>query len=134
MKKSVTLIVLAIYVLSIAFVGFFGMQISFFEERVYASEVICINEDVVISNNVKRIILTFEPNEFGEMKYQLAWRVLPDITTNKEVKFYFTSNGRFTVDDTGVVTFLSNTMATIQIVTQDGSNKREEVQFYVKKA
>ena len=133
MKKSVTLIVFAVYVLSIVVVGFFGMQISFFEERSYALQVVCLNEDVIVQNDGRKTIMfNFVADEEGSMKYQLAWRVLPDTTTNKEVKFYYNPSTKFSVSDKGVVTFFTNVIATIQIVTQDGSNKKEEVQFIVR--
>lgn len=135
MKKSVALMVFAIYILSIVFVGFFGMKISFFEERVYASQVVCVNDDIVVQpDGRKLLVFTFNPDETGMMRYQLAWRVLPDTTTNKEIKFNYTSNGKFSVDEKGVVTFTTNTTATIFIVAQDGSNKREEVSFIVRRA
>lgn len=138
MKKSVALIVFALYVLSIVFVGFFGMQISFFEERTYAQTIVCINEDVTVQQDGRKtIVFYFTPDQNGEQKYQLAWRVLPDVTTNKEVKFYYTPSPKVSVDEKGVVTFANITSiftTTIQIVAQDGSNKKEEVQFIVRKA
>ncbi|MFA6860564.1 MAG: hypothetical protein WCR30_04175 [Clostridia bacterium] len=134
MKKSVALIVLAIYILSIVIVGFFGMKVSFFEERIYASQIVCINDELsVMPDGRKTIVMYFTPDENGEHKYQLAWRVLPDIATNKEVKFYYTDTGKFSVSDKGVVTFFINTTATIQIVAQDGSNKKEEIQFILRR-
>lgn len=138
MKKSVSLIVFALYILSIVFVGFFGMQISFFEERTYAQEVVCINEDIQIqTDGRKTIVIDFVADEFGQLKYQLAWRVLPDTSTNKEVKFYYTQSSKISINDLGVVTFEnigSIFVSTVQIVAQDGSNQKEEVQFIVRAA
>lgn len=134
MKKSVILLILAVYVGSIALVGIFGMNISFFDEHIYAEKVECENSEITTqSDGRKTIVIPFTPDEKGVMLFQLIWHVLPDNTTDKEVLFSGSESDGYSVSNRGVVTFYRRVTATIYITAQDGSNKRDAIQFILTK-
>ena len=132
MKKVLFLVVGAIYILGIVLVTFLGMQVSSFEVVIYAEQVVCVNPEVNRElDGRKTILLDYE----YEYEFPLIWKVYPVETTNSIVEFVYNKSEtleeskRTTVSNSGVVTFRRKNSFTVKIVTTDGSNKSETIQF-----
>lgn len=134
MKKSIIILIGVIYVASIIFIGFFGMKISAYNQTVYVTGLECINEEVKVSNNKKSIIYTYKEDVAKEENvYILAWKVYPENSSDKSVKFvYDTSSKVASVDSNGRVWVNKKGVLTIQIVSQNNENVKEEITFLVK--
>ena len=129
MKKSVVILIALIYIASIALVGFFGLKFKVFEEIVYVSSIEFLNDDI---QDAPEGIEDFDcyvvisPDENGNRKYQIEYRVFPDKATKKGVIFSYDEASAavagITVDEYGVVTFSGQGAITIQLIPEDGSD------------
>lgn len=136
MKKSTLLIILVVYIASIAIINFFGMNVKLYDEIVNVTAVECLNEtdkttEVGESNGKKVLRVKFttpaDPTNLTGTMLQLVWRVKPDNATNKDVQFvYDTNNTRVTFykdergNETGLLLFSGPTMLDVQIMSTDG--------------
>ena len=125
MKKAVPLIILGIFIASIAIVGFFGMKIMFAEESIYVREVKFTNTSIIVEEDGRRVLyLPYVPVN-GSFEYQLTWTVLDQDATNKKVRFVYdtTQQGVEIICNenvNGLVRFSMRKSLTIQIVPDDG--------------
>lgn len=125
MKKAVPLIILGIFIMSIAIVGFFGMKIMFAEESVYVKEIHFTNQGIMEEEDGRKVLyLLYEPVN-GYYEYQLTWEVLDVDATNKNVRFIYdtTQEGVEIICNenvNGLVRFSKLMSITIQIVPDDG--------------
>lgn len=126
MKKSVIILLAIIYIASIALVSFFGLKFKVFEEIVYVERIELLNEGLedTGSDEFGKYAIV-HPDENGEWRYQIKYRVHPDEATNSEVEFsYDTQNTAVTVDENGVVTFTEPAAVTITITPKDGTDSK----------
>lgn len=123
MKKSVVILIALIYIAAVVSVSFFGLQFKTFEEIVYVESIELLDENLKVDDQgVKYVVI--RPDENGERKYQIKYRVHPDNATEDGVTFaYDEQNTSVTVDETGVVTFAKKGVVTVQIIAKDGSAK-----------
>ena len=146
MKKSVVIIILLIYCVSIVVVNFFGLKMHVYNEFVSVDSIICINEDDdnvdVNMDNEKTILKTkftkaYDKNIQSGTMIQIYWRVLPDNATIKNVKFvydekntrvefYKTENGEYT----GLVLFYNKSMIDVKIMSTDGRRIYKELTLW----
>lgn len=146
MKKSVVIIILLIYCVSIVMVNFFGLKMQVYNEFVSVDSIICINEDDdnidVNIDNEKTILKTkfikaYDKNIQSGTMIQIYWRVLPDNATIKNVKFvydenntrvefYKTENGEYT----GLVLFYNKSMIDVKIMSTDGRKIYKELTLW----
>ncbi len=138
MKKSTLIIILIIYIASIAVINFFGMTAKVYNEIINVTKVECINEtndrvEVKINSEGKKILKVKyeepanEENLTGTM-LQLAWHVYPDNATKKDVQFVFNRNNdhvKFYKDEkgreTGLILFTGKAMLDVKIMSTDGT-------------
>ena len=117
MKKSVVILIALIYVISIVVVGFYGMQFKIFEEIIPTEKVEILTDDGYTyydltetdeeGNEIKGKYVIIQPNEKGEYKYQIRYKIIPDDATEKGVTFAVDENktsSDFSVSETGLVT------------------------------
>lgn len=101
MKKSIIILIGAVYVLSIIIIGFFGMKITSYNTNVYPESIVIesvegasiekVNIEIPGSGTCTYLI-TFEFNENAEAQenvFSLVYRVLPDTTTDRSVNFSY---------------------------------------------
>ena len=123
MKKSVVILIALIFIASVVSVSFFGLKFKTFDEIVYVESIELLDENLKVDDQgVKYVVI--RPDENGERKYQIKYRVHPDNATEDGVTFaYDEQNTSVTVDETGVVTFAKEGVVTVQIIAKDGSAK-----------
>ena len=129
MKKSVIVLIGVIYVLAIAIVSFFGLQIETFNETIYVSNIEIINEDIKFATDgSKYVIINFEDNPNNPTSYQLEWRVYPDDATRKIVEFSYDKTRTFVeVNEFGTVIFNRKGSITVYITSTDGNEKSDSI-------
>lgn len=123
MKKSVVILIALIFIASVVSVSFFGLKFKTFDEIVYVESIELLDENLKVDDQgVKYVVI--RPDENGERRYQIKYRVHPDNATENGVTFaYDEQNTSVTVDETGVVTFAKKGVVTVQIIAKDGSAK-----------
>ena len=123
MKKSVVILIALIFIASVVCVSFFGLQFKTFDEIVYVSSIELLDEDLKTNDQGEKYVV-ISPDEKGERKYQIKYRVHPDNATDDGVIFaYDEENTIATVDENGLVAFNKKGVLTVQIVAKDGSAK-----------
>ena len=127
MKKSVVIIIGVIYGLSIVLVTLFGLRAQTFNDIVYVNQVEIVEELASFrSDGLKYIMLS--PDENGERKYQIVWKVTPDNATNSAVTFdYDKTKPNVTVDENGLVTFNSSGAVIVTVTAKDGTSKSDSI-------
>lgn len=132
MKKSVVILIGIIYVASIALVSFFGLQFKTFNEVVYTESIEILNTDLKTSENGEKYAV-ITPDENGERKYQILYRVHPDNATDSGVSFvYDTQNTAASIDENGVVTFTKKGAITVTITAKDGSGASATIKIFAR--
>lgn len=127
MKKSVVILILIIYIASIALVSFFGLAHSTWDEAVVSESITITNEDVVTNESGMFVVLTYKE---GETAYKINYTLLPEKTTNKAVNFITDDDTIATVSDEGVVTFKKGGVVEVQLIAADGSGASAKLSIY----
>ena len=85
MKKSVILTISIIYILAIVVVGFLGIALKVYNEKVYVEKIICITEGYETVENDEHCdgIITVQQNQEVVIKCQVE----PDNATNPNLRF-----------------------------------------------
>ena len=123
MKKSVVILIALIFIASVVCVSFFGLKFKTFNEIVYVQSIEILDENLKTDDQGEKYVVIY-PDEKGERKYQIKYRVHPDNATDDGVTFaYDQQNTAVTVDEDGVVTFAKKGAVTVQIIAKDGSAK-----------
>ena len=129
MKKSVVILIALIYIASIALVGFFGLKFKIFEEVVYVSSIEFLNDDILDApEGIEDFdcYVVIKPDENGNRKYQIEYRVFPDNASKKGAIFSYDKDSAaeagITVDEFGVVTFTRQGAITIVLIPEDGGD------------
>ena len=123
MKKSVAILIAVIYVTSVALVSFFGLQAKMYKDKVYVESIEILDpENKIKIDDEGNPYVTILPDENGERKYQIQYRVYPDDASNKTVSFdYDKQNPNVTIDENGIVTFKKKSSIIVYIKATDGS-------------
>ncbi|MBQ2891451.1 MAG: hypothetical protein IJE45_01005 [Bacilli bacterium] len=124
MKKSVILTISIIYILAIVVVGFLGIALKVYNEKVYVEKIICITDGYVAVENDEYCdgVITVQKNQEVVIKCQVE----PDNATNPNLrfdydsdelgkKFEFVENG----DGTCTIKMLDSGTTFIEIVPTD---------------
>ncbi len=123
MKKSVVILIALIFIASVVSVSFFGLKFKTFDEIVYVSNIELLDENLKTNDQGEKYVVIY-PDENGDRKYQIKYRVHPDNATDDGVIFAYDEENAFaTVDENGVVTFTKKGAITVQIIAKDGSAK-----------
>ena len=127
MKKTVVIIIALIYVASVALVSFFGLQFKVFEEVVPVESVEITNAGQEYSETHGDYIIV-KPDENGERRIKIEYRVYPDEATNAKVDFAYEERDGVTVDEElGVVTFERPNTIKVRVIATDGSNAEDTI-------
>ena len=127
MKKSVVMLILVIYVASVAVIGVFGMKSVLYDEKIYIEKITCINaeakdvEETIDGRTVtiQRVIIDYKESE--ETTFWIQWRVFPEDASFRRVEFVSGNENVATVDGQGIVRFIKKGTVTIYINALDGS-------------
>lgn len=124
MKKSVVILILVIYLVSVALVSFFGLQYKTFDEIIYTEKIEFLNDDIKAMDDGSLYAVVKQDESTGLWVYQIKYRVYPDNATDSEVEYiYDTQKPGVTVDTTtGVVTFEERGALKVTIKPKDGTD------------
>ena len=109
MKKSVILILIAVYVISIAVVGFFGLNVKFYQpnippEKIEINQVTYLGTTLDCTTNSKGeknvVIDCYE----DQLSVALRYTVTPDNATDKSVRYSF-DPGNYVTEKDGLIVF-----------------------------
>ncbi len=104
MKKSIIILIGAVYILSIIIIGFFGMKLTSYNETIYPERIEIEGvegasiEDASLNipgEGVCKYVITYEFKDNAteqENVFSLIYRVYPDTTTNRAVSFSYDKN------------------------------------------
>ena len=153
MRKSVLVMILVIYIASILFIGFFGMEATLFNEKLYVEKIVITNEtcndySVHYLPNEDLTYITFFYNDSYEGDWEsglnpntiiLGFRVVPEDATNRAVAFSYDQNHEGgnpygSVTDNGIVRFKRWGTITVTISALDGSSAKTRVAVVARKA
>ncbi len=157
MKKTIVIIILAVYIASIAIVNFFGLEVKIFDGITYVSSIQCstvtvqnespkvIEPTYPFGNDTPLFIFDFIPAE-GGAEYtsddesiitnpnavQINYEVFPHLADEQGVRFEYDEAAMEGVavfhDTSKTFVFLKpNTIFTITVKATDGSNKSTQV-------
>ena len=129
MKKSVIVLIGVIYVMAIAVVSFFGLQIDTLNEVVYIEKIECTNEELrTASDGTKYISVKYIYDEENPTTVQLDWHVYPDNASRKALEFVYDDTKNVAdVSAFGTVIFNKRGAVTIHMMATDGSAKEEVI-------
>lgn len=103
MKKSVVLIIIAVYILSVCVVGFFGIKMRMYNETVNVESVV-INKvsvdevEIDIKSDQHGVKTAFKICEADStVTFKVYYDVSPSNATDKSVVFDYTKNASYTV-------------------------------------
>ena len=133
MKKSVVVLIGIIYIASIALVSFFGLKFKVFEEIVYVERVELLNEDLKESTTSGFDYYTvIYPDENGERRYQIKYRVYPDNATDQTVDFIYDKETEgVTIDENGVVIFEGKGTVIVQVIPKNSASEAASVSIAI---
>jgi DNA polymerase sigma len=129
MKKSVVLMIALIYILSIILVGFLGMKMKVYDQKVYVEEIVCLTEGYQKMENTNYDGYIGRVYQEG-LKIELKCQVKPDDASFRDLDYlYDTTQNLYTLtknaDGTATIAFLDDvqTTAMITVRSTDGMNK-----------
>ena len=120
MKKSIILIIFILYLGAIVMLGFFGMKLTAYQQQIYATEILLMNDDIKSNDSIGQYIEVDYNPELGEEEniYLLQWRVMPEDCTNKRVNFvYDDSKDQIDLQENGIMTIKRKGVVTLKIVS-----------------
>ncbi|MPN23507.1 hypothetical protein SDC9_170895 [bioreactor metagenome] len=112
MKKPIIVVLIIIYIVSILFVGFFGVEAHFNDVTTYVNEIVCINRDrydidgeqLVSVKQTNEHLTTIKLLDLGKIykdenrSFKIDWKVLPTDATNGDIRVTCDDDVRFTID------------------------------------
>ena len=119
MKKAVIIIIVLIYVASVALVSFFGLQFKVFEEVIPVERIEITNEGQKYSETQGDYIVTHE------RRVKIDYHVYPENASNTKVDFAYEEVEGVTVDEHGIVTFSGPGLIKVRVIATDGSNTED---------
>lgn len=132
MKKSVIILIALIYIVSVALVSFFGLKAKVFNPVIYTESVELLNEGLKTNDEGGKYVVV-RPDENGERKYQLLYRVHPDNATESGVIFSYDKDLTYvSIDEDGVVTFTGKGVVVVEIIAKDGSGAKAAITIFAR--
>jgi hypothetical protein len=128
-KKAVIILIALIYIASVALVSFFGLQFKVFEEVIPVDRVEITNQVDDHNDTWGDYVGITQPNEKGEVRYQINYHVYPENATNTEVSFSYQASPEdcATIDEFGVVSFTKPGMIKVFVITTDGGDAQDTI-------
>jgi len=153
MKKSVLVLIMAIYIASIMFIALFGMESALYDEKLYVERIEITNETceeytVHYSQEEDITYIIFFYDDTYEDDWQsglnpntiiLGFRIVPEDATNRRVSFGYDKNNENgenpygEVTDNGIVRFKRWGTITVTISALDGSGAKAKVSIVARK-
>lgn len=137
MRKSVVLALIAVYVVSVCVVGYFGLNVRILNPTVYTEKIVIsgvlVNDTFIKADedaDGKYIYLTYAE----KMSVKLRYIVYPDNATNKEIIYSYEKSPYWMVSTDGIIVFNENsqgTALTLKIMPKDGSNVSDKITIYI---
>ena len=129
MKKSVIILIALIYIASVALVSFFGLQFKVFEEVIPVERVEITNQVDDHNDTWGDYVVITQPNEKGEVRYQINYHVYPENATNTNVSFSYQASPEdcASIDEFGVVSFTKPGMIKVFVITTDGGDAQDTI-------
>lgn len=124
MKKAVIIIIVLIYVASVALVSFFGLQFKVFEEVIPVERIEITNKDQKHSETQGDYIV-IHPDDDGDRFVKIDYHVYPENASNTNVDFAYEEVEGVTVDEHGLVTFSGPGLIKVRVIATDGSNTED---------
>lgn len=144
MKKSVILTIAVIYILAIVVVGFMGIRMQVYEEKVYVDEIVMLTEgykpytkDTALGESkLNEGIDGYITKSFKEgLKVELKCQVKPDNADNKNLLFSCDASDDYKLvmnsDGTATIEFYKGCVATVLIKSADGKGANMTVEIKV---
>ena len=157
MKKAIVIVILVVYIASIAIVNFFGLEISLFDGNVYVSSITC--ETVTLQNGdsmeiepytqdeneVPYFAIPFVPSPDGAGYTRdpesllsnpnavvLNYKIFPTDANDPTVEYLYDQDSAIAYFDTSIKTlvFLRTGMFSLTLKSVDGSNKMMKIYVY----
>lgn len=130
MKKSVVLVIVLIYIVSIVLVGFIGLKMKVYEENIYVERIVCKNDEFVLDENSNISGKIFKTYTEG-LRVNIICEVIPENATNQKLDYQCEQSGDYNIikesDGSITIEFIKATTVDITFVTTDGSNKKLKV-------
>ena len=130
MKKAVIIIIVLIYVASIALVSFYGLQYKLFDEVVPVERIEITNEGQQYSEQMGDYIVK-SPDEDGDRRVQITYQAYPENASNTKVDFAYDEKTAekygVTIDEYGVVSFEKKGTIKVTNISTDGSNVEDSL-------
>lgn len=122
MKKSVILIILGIYLLSIFVVGYFGMKVAVYDQKIYVDDIEIYDVQVdgkslEIKEMDGKIYVTVPYTE--NLVVWILVKISPDDATDRKYKFIVEDNSSATVDNVGRLYFKKPSAITVTVKAAD---------------
>ena len=159
MKKTIVLIILAVYIASIAVVNFFGLQVRIFDGITYIDNIQCdtayfhgnnselLKPTKYLDGNVPLFVFDFIPPEDPNSPYtadpeslianpnviQLNYEIFPHLATERSVRFEYDVQAGYAVyhELSGAFIFLkSDVVLDVTIRATDGSDVSTKITIY----
>lgn len=137
MRKSVVLALIAVYVVSVCVVGYFGLNVRILNPTVYTEKIVIsgvlVNDTFIKADedaDGKYIYLTYAE----KMSVKLRYIVYPDNATNKEIIYSYEKSPYWMVSTDGIIVFNENSQGaalTLKIMPKDGSNVSDKITIYI---
>ena len=131
MKKSVVIVIGLIYVISLFVVTLFGIKHKTFNEIVYVEQVEIIDSKAEYLADGSKFIRLY-PDENDICTYQLNWKITPENAANPDVVFIYDQKENFSIDENGLVTYVSYgylDIVTVTVRSVDGTKKEDTIKF-----
>ncbi len=135
MKKSVILIIVGIYLLSIFVVGYFGMKVAVYDEKIYVED-IEIYDVQVDGKSVE--IKEHDGKMYATVPYTenlVVWifvRTSPDNATDRSYKFFTEDNSSAHIDSVGRLYFTRPTAITVTVKAGDRNKISKSIIIFAK--
>lgn len=122
MKKSTVIVIAVIYFVSIAVVGFFGLEISSYNPVVYITQINITNTELVTRPD-NTFYMLFDYTE--GLTVPLTFEALPENATERnavKVEIYYQSDTDVAEFISGNILFYKPGMVSVRIYSTDGRN------------
>ena len=137
MKKSTIITILIVYLAAILAVGFFGVKMKVYDEKVYATDIECLSENYKPYEESKDGVngeIKIDKYVHG-MRIDLLCRCVPSNVTNSDLEYRYdvTLPVEFTEnpDHTGYFIINGSCNFVVTIVAEDGKNASMKIRIIV---
>lgn len=137
MKKSVILIILGIYLLSIFVVGYFGMKVAVYDQKIYVESIeiydVQVNgSSIAIKESESGMLYVTVPYS-EDLVVWIFVKSYPDNATNKQCKFIIEDNLPYAeIDSVGRLYISQPTAVTVTVRATDQNKISQSIVIFVK--